>query len=138
MPRQPKAMTIIGWILAFPVVALLLFSAFMKFNATPEMLDGFTKHFGYPQASLRPIAIAEVASALLFLFPRTAVLGAILLTGYIGGAIATHVRVEENFLTAAILPVVAWLSLFLRDPRIRALLPFRSSSPLPTTSSSST
>lgn len=128
---QSKALTVIGWILAALVALLLAFSATMKFMNPPEVTKSFTEQFGYPANTLLPIGIAEAACALLFLFPRTAVLGAILLTGYLGGAVATHVRVSDVFIMPAILGAVAWLSLYLRDPRLRALVPLRKPLPAP-------
>ena len=68
----------------------------------------------------------------LFLIPRTAVLGAIVFTGYMGGAIATHVRIGEPWYLQALLPVVVWLGLYLREPRLRTLAPLRNS-PTPAT-----
>jgi hypothetical protein len=62
-------------------------------------------------------------SVVCYLIPRTAVLGAVLLTGYLGGAIATHARLGEPFVAPIILGVVVWAGLWLRDPRLRALLP---------------
>ena len=77
------------------------------------------------------LAIVEVGCTLVYLIPRTAVLGAILLTGYLGGAIATHVRVlEMQFLTQLVLGVLIWGGLFLRDRHVRALIPIRKSRPL--------
>ncbi len=80
---------------------------------------------GYPQNTTRPIAAVEIASAILYVIPQTAVLGAILLTGYLGGATATHVRVEDPFIGPIIIGVLAWLGIFLREPRLRALIPWR-------------
>ena len=57
--------------------------------------------------------------------PQTAVLGAILVTGYLGGAIATHVRIEEQFIPPLVMGVLVWVGLFLRDARVRALIPWR-------------
>jgi hypothetical protein len=82
--------------------------------------------FGYPEQLATPIGLALLVSTLLYALPRTAVLGAILLTGYLGGATATHVRVEDpNFLFAAVFGVLVWAGLYLREPRLRALLPLR-------------
>ena len=124
--RQNRVMTVVGWLLTVGVAGMLGFSASMKFRNPPEMAEFFVGKFGYPEATRLPIAVAEVASAVLFLIPQTAVLGAVLLTGYLGGAIATHVRVSDNFIPAVGLGVVVWLALYLRDPRVRALLPWRS------------
>jgi DoxX-like family len=72
------------------------------------------------------LGIVELSCTMIYLFPRTSVLGAILLTGYLGGAIATHLRIGEAFYLQLILGVLVWLGLFLRDYRLRALLPLRS------------
>ena len=87
--------------------------------------SGVLEHLGYPEHPFA-LAIVEVSCTLVYLIPRTAVLGAILLTGYLGGAIATHVRLlEMQFLTPLVLGVLIWGGLFLRDPRVRALIPIR-------------
>jgi hypothetical protein len=72
------------------------------------------------------IAIVELVCVLLYAIPRTSVLGAILLTGYLGGAISTHVRAGEPFILPLAVGVIIWLGLFLRDARLRDLLPLRS------------
>jgi xanthine/uracil permease len=61
----------------------------------------------------------------VYVIPQTSVLGAILLTGYLGGAVATHVRIDDNFVPPIVMGVLVWLGLFLRDPRLRALIPLR-------------
>lgn len=127
MAQQKSVFTWIGWALTLLVGAGLMFSAIMKFTMTPEARqEMFVKHSGYPEETLIPIAIAELVSALLFLFPQTSVLGAVLLTGYLGGAVATHVRIGEPPIAPVIGGVLVWLALFFRDSRIRALLPWRS------------
>ncbi len=109
---------------AIPVL-LLLFSGSLKLAGGPEMAKGWDA-FGYPPGALLPIGVAEIACALVYLVPRTAVLGAILVTGYLGGAVASHVRLSQPvFFAPALLGVLAWLGLFLREPRLRALLPLR-------------
>lgn len=122
MERQTKAMTIAGWALTILIVGMLTFSAAMKFWSPKEIVEEFGR-LGYPEGMALCIGVAELASAVLFLIPRTAVLGAVLLTGYLGGAIATHVRLEENFAGPAIGGMLVWLALFLREPRVRAILP---------------
>lgn len=119
---QPKWMTIVGWVLTVPPVLLLAMSASMKFLQPPEFLKEFEK-FGYPASTITPIGIAEAVSTLLFVLPPTRVLGAVLLTGYLGGATATHVRVSDPWFGPVIAGVVIWLALFFRDARVRALLP---------------
>jgi hypothetical protein len=78
---------------------------------------------------MQRIIIVEIACAVLYAIPRTSVLGAILLTGYLGGATSTHVRAGEPFYLAVGTGIVVWLGLYLRDERLRALIPLRSSTP---------
>ena len=81
---------------------------------------------GYPESVSVPITIALLVSTVLYAIPRTSVFGAILLTGYLGGAIATHVRMGETaFAIPLVVAILAWLGLYLRDVRLRALLPLR-------------
>jgi hypothetical protein len=124
--RTPKWMFWTGWVLTvIPVLMMGVGGVAMLVNPAP-MLEGLTK-MGYPEYVARPLAAVEVACALLYLFPRTAVLGAILLTGYLGGAVATHVRVgDPMFPIPVVFGAVVWLALFLRDARVRALIPLRS------------
>jgi hypothetical protein len=110
---------------ALPVLGLA-FSAFGKLRGQPEVVQIFTGHFGYPAQTLTTIGVLEVTCAVLYAIPQTSVLGAVLMTGYLGGAVATHVRVSETaWVFAAVLGAMAWLGLFLRDPRLRELLPLR-------------
>jgi uncharacterized membrane protein YphA (DoxX/SURF4 family) len=114
-----------GWILSILPAFALVMSASMKLAKVPAVVEGFKK-FDYPAHIVVPLGIVELSCAILFLIPRTAVLGAILVTGYFGGAIATHVRVSEpQFVTPLILGILTWLGLFLRDRRVRALIPLR-------------
>jgi hypothetical protein len=125
-PRTSKAVTIIGWILALPPVGLMLMSAYFKLARVPMAVEGFQKA-GYADRAILYIGIAEVACVLLYLVPQTAVLGAILMAGYLGGAACHHVRSQEAFIAPILLGVVAWLGLYLRDRRVRALVPIRRS-----------
>src|SRR3954468_5154598 len=93
--------------------------------AKPAMVTEQMTHYGYPEGVSKPLVIVELLCALLYAIPQTSVLGAILLTGYLGGATATHVRVSEPFFIPIIVGVVIWLGLFLRDARVRALIPIR-------------
>lgn len=129
MLSQNKVLTWIGWILTVLVSLMLVFSATMKFNSPPEMVEAFEKQLGYPAKLLLAIGFVELTCVILYLIPQTAVLGAILLTGYLGGAVATHVRIEENFVAPIVVGVVVWVALYLRDPRIRQLAPLRSKLP---------
>ncbi len=110
---------------ALPVLMMLL-SASFKFVHPPEVVANFGGKFGWPATLLLPLGIIETACAVLYAIPRTAVLGAILMTGFLGGAIASHVRIlDSGFVTGLVLGVLAWAGLYLRDPRLRALLPLR-------------
>lgn len=111
---------------ALPVL-MLTFSGALAFARPPALVAGMAK-FGYPESVLFLLGVLELGSALLYAIPRTAVLGAILMTGYLGGAIATHVRIgDPGWPTALILGVFVWAGLYLRDERLRALLPLRQS-----------
>ena len=109
---------------ALPVLALLV-SAVMKFVKPAAVVEGFT-HLGWPERYALGLGIVELGCSVVYLIPRTAVLGAILMTGFLGGAIATHVRIGEPFYFQVTLGVLVWGGLFLRDDRLRALIPFRS------------
>jgi len=114
---------------ALPVL-MMLFSASLKLIQPPQVVDQFSGRFGYPASLLLPLGILEIFCVLLYAIPRTAVLGAILMTGYLGGAIATHVRIlDSGFATGLVLGIFAWAGLFFRDPRLHALLPLRKLQP---------
>ena len=121
-PVPSRKMTWAGYVMSALPVLMLLFSAAMKFAKPAAVIEGFA-HLGYPESLALSLGLVELTCAILYVFPRTAVLGAILLTGYLGGAIATHVRIGEPFIMPFILGVLLWGGLFLRDPRIRALIP---------------
>lgn len=97
----------------------------MKLMGGAEFEKAFAQ-LGWPITVAAAIGIVELLCIVLYLIPATSVLGAILLTGYLGGAIATHVRIGEPFIAPLLLGVVVWLGLYLRDHRIRALIPLRS------------
>jgi hypothetical protein len=121
-----KIMLWAGYIIsALPLVALIP-SAVIKFINPPFQAEGFA-HLGYDAKLALSLGIVELTCTILYIVPRTAVLGAILLTGYMGGAIATHLRVGEQFITQIIIGVFVWLGLYLRDARLRALIPLRKS-----------
>jgi len=115
----------IGRVLTCLPALLLLFSGAMKLMPiSPEISKEFDR-LGWPTSLALPLAIVEITSTLLYLLPPTSVLGAILLTGYMGGAIATHVRIGDPFYLQAAIGVVVWLGLYLRCRRLRAILPLR-------------
>jgi hypothetical protein len=125
--KANKVMFWIGWIISILPVFMLAMSGVMKLAQPEGMVEGVEK-MGWPMGLMVPLAIIELGSAVIYLIPQTSVLGAILVTGYLGGATATHLRIEDplmNVLTPVIIGMVAWLGLFLRDARIRELIPVR-------------
>ena len=119
-----KKMLWAGRILSALPVLMLLFSGVMKLVKPAAVLEGFVG-LGYPESLTVGVGIVEIACAVLYVIPRTSVLGAILLTGYLGGATATHVRIGEPIFIPIVLGVLVWGGLYLRDERLRALLPLR-------------
>ena len=113
-----------GRVLSTLPVLMLLMSATMKFLKPPPVVEGFA-HLGLPEALAIGLGILELACAAVYVIPQTCVLGAILLTGYLGGATLAHLRVGDPFWTPVILGALVWGGLFLRDPRLRALIPLR-------------
>ena len=124
-PPVSKKVLWAGYIMSALPVLMLLFSAAMKFAKPPPVVEGF-KHLGLPESLVLGLGVLELGCTLLYVIPRTSVLGAILLTGYLGGAILAHLRVGDPFFGPVIFGVLVWGGLFLRDPRLRALIPFRS------------
>ena len=108
------------------VSLIFVISAVMKLVGGAEVKQGLA-HLGLPESMLIPLSILELACAVVYLIPATSVLGAILLTGYIGGAICTHWRVGDPFLIQAALGIFVWLGIYLREERLKALLPVRRS-----------
>jgi hypothetical protein len=123
----PSRTTIwVGRTLSAVPVLMLAISAVMKLLRNPAVLADWGPRFGYPEGTLVAIGVVELICAVLYALPRTAVLGAILVTGYLGGATASHVRIgEPAFVAPAVLGILAWGGLFLRDPRLRSQLPLR-------------
>jgi len=116
----------VGWILSAAPILLMAFGAAMVFVGSPQMRDEFVNRFGY-SASFAPIlGMLELGCVVLYAIPQTAVLGAIVMTGYLGGAVATHVRIgDPGFVIPLALGIVVWGGIYLREPRLRALLPLR-------------
>jgi hypothetical protein len=111
-------------ITALPAL-LLLFSGMMKLLKVPVVNEGMA-HYGYPEHLILYIGMLEVGCTIVCLIPRTAILGAILMTGYLGGATATNVRVgDPSFIGPVLAGVLIWVGLYLRDRRLSALIPVR-------------
>jgi uncharacterized membrane protein YphA (DoxX/SURF4 family) len=125
MNTQSKAMTWAGRILTALIGLMMVMSATMKLMNRPEVAEQMVKKLGYPEDLTLALGIVELSCVVLYVIPQTTILGAVLLTGYLGGAIATHVRIHDNFLGPAIGGILVWLAVYLRDPRVRALLPLR-------------
>jgi hypothetical protein len=129
-PRSsPKGMIWTGRVLSTLVVLFLTMDGVMKL-VKPEFVVKATTELGYSTSVIVPLGITLLACTLLYLLPQTAVLGAVLLTGYLGGAVSTHLRHGDPLFSHVLFPtylgVLLWLGLVLRDSRLRALLPFRS------------
>jgi len=114
-----------GRIISALPALLLLFSGVMKLLKPAPVLQGFA-HYGYPESLIVVIGILEIACTLVYVIPRTSYVGAILMTAYLGGATASNVRVgDPSYFATVILGVLVWAGLYLRDARLRALLPLR-------------
>lgn len=118
-----------GYILSGLPILFLLADAVGKFFKPEAVVQG-TLDLGYPESAIIPIGVILLICTVLYAIPRTSALGAILLTGYLGGAVATHFRLGNPLFTHTLFPVylgvLIWLGLYLRDTRLRALVPFRS------------
>jgi hypothetical protein len=119
-----RKMVWVGYILGALPALMLLMSAIMKFVKPPPVVEGFA-HLGLPESLALGLGILELICTVIYLVPQTSVLGAILLTGYLGGATVTHLRVGDPFLMPVLLGLLIWGGLFLRDPRLRTLIPLR-------------
>jgi hypothetical protein len=127
-PATPNWMVLSGHGLTGLCAMFLFMDAGMKLIRLPVVLETTTQ-IGWPASSITPLGIVLLASTLLYMFPRTGTLGAVLLTGYLGGAVATHVRIESPLFTHTLfgvyIGIVMWAGLYLRDPALRAIFPFR-------------
>lgn len=113
-----------GRIVSGLVVLMMTFSAVMKLIKPDAVLTEFAR-LGYPESVVIGIGLLELLCTVVYVIPRTSILGAILLTGYLGGATATHVRIGDLFIWPVIGGVLVWGGLFLRDARLRQLIPLR-------------
>ena len=117
-----------GRILSGLAVAFLLFDSVIHVTRPAPVAEGFAK-LGFPLGVAAPLGIIELICVLLYVIPRTSVFGAILLTGYLGGAIAAQVRVSAPMFSTTLFPIYValfvWGGLYLRDRRLSTLIPFR-------------
>jgi DoxX-like family len=114
-----------GRIMSAVPVLMLLMSGVMKLLKPQPVVDGFV-HYGFPLGMVTGLGVLEISCAVVYLIPRTAILGAILATGYLGGATVTTLRVgESSWVMAVGLGILLWGGLYLREPRLRALIPLR-------------
>jgi hypothetical protein len=117
-----------GWVLSGLLIAFLLFDAGLKLLQL-DIVDETMTQLGWPVEYSRMLGVITLVCVVLYAYPRTAVLGAILMTAYLGGAMATHIRVGSplfsHVLFSVYLGLFLWGGLYLRDPRVRALIPWR-------------
>jgi len=117
-----------GLLLSALPVLFLLFDCVIKLIKIQPVIDSFTQ-LGYPDSLARGVGLLEFVCLALYLVPRTAILGAIVLTGFLGGAVSTHLRIGDPLFSHVLFPVyvglLIWSGLFLRDDTLRALLPLR-------------
>ena len=130
-PAPSSAALWTGRVMSAIVILFLIFDAVIKLIPIAPVIDSMAE-LGYPATTgiARSLGVITLVCALLYAWPRSAVLGAILMTGLLGGAIATHLRVGSPVFTHLLfglyLGLLAWGGLFLRDPRLRAMIPLRS------------
>lgn len=118
-----------GRVLSGLAAAFLTFDFSIKFAKLQPVIDAFNQ-LNFPLTLIVPIATILLVCVVIYLIPQTSILGAILLTGYLGGAVVTHLRHQDPLFSHVLFPVymgiLLWLGLYLREPRLRALVPFRS------------
>jgi uncharacterized protein YndB with AHSA1/START domain len=125
---NPMWMTVLGWIISALAGLALIASGVGKLMAyKPEGAPDT----GWSDSVMLGLGIVEAGGALLYLFPRTSVIGAIVLTGYLGGAVATHLRIADAFVIPIVFGALLWLGLNLRDQRLRCVLPWRGDPAVP-------
>lgn len=118
----PKWQIVTGWVLSGILAFVFLPSAIFKMAQPSGFIEGWTK--SYPAGAALPLGIIELALFVLYLVPKTRYLGGLIMLAYLGGAVATHVHTQDGlFLVPVIIGVIAWLGLFLRDRKLRALVP---------------
>ena len=123
METSSKKMVWAGYVLTAIPALMLLSGAFNALRQADFVVEGTTK-LGYPAAVVPTLGLIQLLCGVLYVYPRTAVLGAILMTAYMGGAVATHLRASDSMWPVPVVfGVIVWAGLYLRDSRLRALLP---------------
>ena len=126
--KSKKKQVIAGWVLSVLVILFMLLDGIMKFLKPAEVITTTVDELGYKEQHIFTLGILALTATLLYAIPRTSILGAILLTAYFGGAIASHLRIDNpifshTFFTVYI-GIFAWSGLWLRNMKLRQLLPF--------------
>ncbi|MFY0758293.1 DoxX family protein [Metabacillus dongyingensis] len=123
-----KGRLLTAWVMSGLVILFMLFDSIMKFVKPAQVVEG-TLSLGFEEHHIFIIGLLGLLSTILYLVPRTSLLGAVLLTGYFGGVIATHLRLDAPLFSHTLFPVylavIAWGGLWLRDETVRSLFPFR-------------
>lgn len=126
--EQKRWMTITGWLFSALVILFMVMDLTLKFMGLPIVVST-TEQLGWPVSSITLLAVLLTIATVLYAYPKTAVLGAILLTAYLGGAVATHVRIASplfsHVLFGVYLGLFVWGGLYFRDARVRSLIPLR-------------
>jgi hypothetical protein len=127
-PNVSKGSLWTGRVISGLAVLFMLFDCITKILRLPQVVDATVK-VGYPASTVLPIGVTLLICVILYIIPRTSILGAVLIVGYLGGAVATNVRASQpafNSAFAITFGVLTWLGLYLREPRLRALVPLKS------------
>jgi hypothetical protein len=125
-PKWKRWLVWSGWLVSLYPVFVVGTSAHWKLTHNPFYLKMFAQ-IGWPESALTQLACLQLGTIILYIVPSTAVLGAVILTGYLGGAIASYVRIEYSYPVTVPLStaMIAWLGIWMRDERLRRLLPIR-------------
>lgn len=118
----------VSWIMSGLVILFMLFDSIFKFIQPPEVVEG-TLALGYAEHHIAIIGTLALIATILYAIPSTSIIGAVLLTAYFGGAIATHLRLDNPLFSHTLFPVyfavLAWGGIWLRDDRLRSLMPLQ-------------
>lgn len=116
-----KSIKITGWVLTIVLALLFMMSAFMKFSQSAETVSQAAA-VGLDSKTYLFIGIIEIASLVLFIIPRTGILGTLLLVAYLGGAIVTHLEHNQPIIMAVIIQIILWITAFVRFPELKQRL----------------